>query len=88
MGLYRDVFYGSSMRIPKGFLWRFYIDFYRPNKSHLPFKDPGSIGMSTGPHPYGFILGVFEDRCKDSKGIEGILKDFYKDSSWNSIGFP
>ena len=34
---------------PKDFLWRFYIDFYRPNKSHLPFKDPGSIGMSTGP---------------------------------------
>ena len=48
MGLYRDVFYGSSMRIPKD-LWRFYIDFYRPNKSHLPFKDLGSIGMSTGP---------------------------------------
>ena len=30
----------------------------------------------------------WEDRCKDSKGIERSLKDFYKDSSWNSIGFP
>ena len=35
-----------------------------------------------------FILWVFEDRCKDSKGVDGILKDLYKDSSWNSIGFP
>ena len=48
MGLYRDIFYGSSIRIPKGFLWGFYIDFYRPNKSHLPFKDLGSIGMYIG----------------------------------------
>ena len=36
----------------------------------------------------GFILGLCEDRCKDSKGIDGILKDLYKDSSWISIGFP
>ena len=36
----------------------------------------------------GFILGFCEDRCKDSKGIDGILKDLYKDSSWISIGFP
>ena len=49
MGLYRDVFYGSSIRIPEGFLWGFYIDFYRPNKNQLPFKDLGSIGMSIGP---------------------------------------
>ena len=35
-----------------------------------------------------FILGLCEDRCKDSKGIDGILKDLYKDSSWISIGFP
>ena len=49
MGLYSDVFHGSSIRIKKGFLWGFYIDFYRPNKSHLPFKDLGSIGMSIGP---------------------------------------
>ena len=36
----------------------------------------------------GFILGLCEDPCKDSKGIDGILKDLYKDSSWLSIGFP
>jgi len=36
----------------------------------------------------GFILGFCEDRCKDSKGIDGILKDLYKDSSWISKGFP
>ena len=29
MGFYRDVFYGISIRIPKGFLWGFYIDFYK-----------------------------------------------------------
>ena len=29
MGFYRDVFYGISIRIPKGFLLRFYIDFYK-----------------------------------------------------------
>ena len=36
----------------------------------------------------GFILGLCEDRCEDSKGIDAILKNLYKDSSWNSIGFP
>ena len=36
----------------------------------------------------GFILGFVEDRCEDSKGIEAILKNLYKDSSWISIGFP
>ena len=88
MGLYRAVFYGSSMRIPKGFLWRFYIDFYRPNKSHLPFKDPGYFGNVYRAPPYGFALGLFEDRCKVSKGIDWIPKDSYKDLSWNSLGFP
>ena len=29
MGFYRDVFYGISIRIPKGILLRFYIDFYK-----------------------------------------------------------
>jgi len=71
----------------KGFLLGFYVDFYRPNKSHLPFKDLGFIGMSIGP-PYGFIMRLFEDRCEESKGVDGILKDLYKDSSWNSTGFP
>ena len=51
MGLYSDVFYGSSIRIKKGFLWGFYIDFARPSKSHSPFKDLGSVLMSIGlPH--------------------------------------
>ncbi len=36
----------------------------------------------------GFISGLCEDRCEDSKGIDGILKDFYEDPSWNPIGFP
>ena len=76
------------MRIPKGFLWGFYIDLERLNKSNLPFKGICSIGMSVGSPPYGFMFGLFEDRCKDSKGTDGFLKDLFKDSSWNSIGFP
>ena len=36
----------------------------------------------------GFILGLCEDRCEDSKGIDGIIKNLYKDSYWISIGFP
>ena len=75
-------------------LWEFYkdpkkismrIDFFRSNKSHLPFKDPGSIRMPIGPLHMDLY---WEDRCKDSKGIDRSFKDFYKDSSWNSIGFP
>ena len=31
-------------------------------------------------------MGLFKDRCKDSKGNDWIPKDLYKDSSWNSIG--
>ena len=59
------------------------VFFAKSNSSHLPFKDLGSIRMSIGPHmdSKGFILGFAEDRCKDSKGIDGILKDLYKDSS-------
>ena len=56
----------------------------------LPFKDMDSIGISIG-HPMDsteFILGFFEERCKDSKGMDEILKDLYKDSSWISIGIP
>ena len=63
------------------------VSLQKINNIHLPFKDLGSIGMSIGP-PYGFCFGLFEDRCKDSKGIDGILKDSHKDSSCNSIGFP
>ena len=62
----------------------------KSNNIHLPFKDLGSIGRSIG-HPYGFkgiYIKFFEDRCKDSKGVDGILKESYKDFSWNSIGFP
>ena len=57
--------------------------FAKIHNIHLPFKDLGSIRMSIGPHvdSKGFILGFVEDRCKDSKGIGGILKDLYKDSS-------
>ena len=64
------------------------VFFAKSNNIHLPFKDLGSIGMSIGPPmgSKGFILGFCEDRCKDSKGIDGILKDLYKDSSWISIG--
>ena len=61
------------MRIPKGFLFRFHIDFYRPNKSHLPFKDPGSIGMSTGPLHMDLYWNYF-------KIVVRILKEM--------IGFP
>ena len=47
-------------------LWEFYKDpkgismgilYCRPNKSHLPFKDPGSIGMSIGP-PIWIYIGI------------------------------
>jgi len=57
------------------------VFFAKSNNSHLPFKDLGSIGMSTGPpmDSKGCILGFFEDRCKDSKGIDGFLNDSYKD---------
>ena len=66
------------------------VFFAKSNNIHLPFKDLGSIGMSIGPPmgSKGFILGFCEDRCEDSKGIDGILKNLYKDSSWISIGFP
>ena len=36
----------------------------------------------------GFILGFCDDRCEDSKRIDGVIKHLYKDSSWISIGFP
>ena len=91
MGLHRDVFYGNSMRIPKGFLWRFYIDFYRPSKSHLPFKDLGSIGMSTGPLHMDLhwdYLEIVVRILKELIGFPrsyisirlGILQGFHKDS--------
>ena len=69
----------SYMRWP----WPHIVFFAKSNSSHLPFKDLGPIRMSIGPHmdSKGFILDLFEDRCKDSKGIDGILKDLYKDSS-------
>ena len=60
--------------IPKGFLWGFYIDLFRSNKSHLPFKDPGSIRMPIGPLHMDLY---WEDRCKDSKGIDKSFKDFF-----------
>ena len=64
--------------------------FATSNNVHLPFKGMDSIGISIGPHmdSKGFILGFVEDRCKDSKGIDGFLKDLYKDYSWISIGIP
>ena len=55
------------------------VFFAKSNIIHLPFKDLGSIGMSIGAPPYGFILEISEDSCKDSNGIDGILKDSYKD---------
>ena len=70
--------------IPKGFLLGFYIDSCRPHKSRLPFKDPGSIRMPIGT----FHMDLYwEDRCKDSKGIDrripfaGILKPVFKDEA-------
>ena len=59
------------------------VFFAESNNVHLPFKDMDSIGISIGPHmdSKGFTLGFFEDRCKDSKGIDGFLKDLNTDSS-------
>ena len=36
----------------------------------------------------GFIVGFCDERCEDSKGIDGIIKHLYNDSSRISIGFP
>jgi len=82
MGSYRDVFYGSSMRIPKGFLWRFYIDFYRPNKIHLLFKDPGSIGMSTGPLHMDLYWDCLQIVVKILKELMGFPRIYIRILLW------
>ena len=77
-------FYKDPKRISMGTLYLFLWVQQKPLAIQRPWLDKNVYRLP----PYGFILGLFEDRCKDSKGIDRSLKDFYKDSSWNSIGFP
>ena len=71
-------------REAEAFRNEFYKDFYKDcYKDSIRFFR----NVKRAP-PYGFILGLIEDRCKDSKGIDGILKDLYKDASWISRGLP
>ena len=58
--------------------------FAKSNDIHLPFKDMDSTDISIGPcmDSKRFLLGFFEDCYQDSEGVEWILKDSHKDSSW------
>ena len=77
-------FYKDPKKISMGILYRFLQAQQKP----VAIQRPWFYRNVYSPPPYGFILGLFEGRCKDSKGIDGILKDLYKDSSLISTGFP
>ena len=73
---------------PKGIFMEILYWFLKAQQKSLAIQRPWFYRNVYRAPPCGFILGLFEDRCKDSKWIDGILKDLYKDSSGNSIGFP
>ena len=60
--------------IPKGFLLGFYIDSFRPHKSHLPFKDPGSIRMSIGPLHMDLYLDYLKIVVRILKELRGVSR--------------
>ena len=64
------------------------VFFAKSNDIHLPFKDMDSTDISIGPRMDSkrFQWGFFGDCYQDSEGIEWILKDSHKDSSWLFYG--